>query len=341
MTARRRFALVAGDQVFDEYTTAEGIVVGVKMPGAVIRSLTWLKHLNGSCVEARGRESESSEWAHRIRNATQAADISVEDGYLARRLATAESLVHLERIALNGGADTDMAARKARVRLAGVVCELNSCHTATASILVEALRSPHVEIRDAAAFAIGRAIRHLIHTPAMTVLLSAVEGALTAYASPGWPRFAYGWSGVLAFVEPRGTLRRCRQELERAAEDDRLWLVSAMAKYRNGEALTLLRRRLCREPSPRVGLRILVEVGGGVSKQRRQMSLYAALSDESPWWRWQAIQELWRIESNPAHELLTAALSEEPDPLLRDLMLIAMDALDLPETRARRLSVYG
>ncbi len=340
MERHRPFASGSGDLVSDEYTTAEGVSVGVRMPRAVIQHLAWSKGTHQPTL-APVTENVELEWAKRLGAAAHSADVSLEDGALARRFATSESLELLEKLLASDSAEADEAAWGPRVRLAGVVCGLTFCSRAAASTLAEALRSSRPGVRDAAAFAIGRAIRPGVHTPAMAILLSAVNDLLAAHSSPGWPRFAYSWAGALVCLEPKATIRRCREELERAAEDDRLWLVAAMARHRNAEALALLCRRLRSESSPRVGLRILVDVGAGVRERQRQASLGAALRDDSPWWRWQAIQELWRIRSGPARELLAATLSAEPDPLLRDLMLSAADALDLPATKARRLSIYG
>lgn len=321
----------------DTYTTAEGAKIGVIMPERVLRGLFFLKRRPAMAREASDEMAEA--WAGRMREATVAEDLSLDDLAEMKRFATLELVSRLERL-LAGPLPVRDAEWKARVRVASAICEIVCCSNEAAACLVDALRSPSVAVRDAAAFAVGRAVRPDVKTSAMVALLAAAKQEIDACGPKGWPRHAYSWISVLALAEPETTLRRCWEELSRAPEEDRFWLVVAMAKQRHAEALAQLARHLERERSSRVGLRILVEVGPGVSAQQRRDVLRRALNDDSPWWRWQAVQELWRVPAPSASRLARRSLAREPDPILQELLRQAIEEVALPTVVERYQELY-
>ncbi len=337
---RASFTVAAQDEIHDQYVTAEGASIGVRMPGAVIRGLAWAVENRTLPAQRILAEPARREWVARLRTATSPVEVSVEDGHLAKHCATPEDLSRMELL-LTGGSEANESAWVARVRLAGWICELSACSVLAAIVVAEGLGAPWDRVRDAAASSTGRAIRPGINTPAMNMLRDGAKRALADYGMAGWPRYGYSWAGILGLVDPLEARRRCREELSLAKEDDRLWLITAMAKYRNTEMIQLLRGHLHSEDSPRVALRILVEVGAGVAQKRRLIVLRDALSDASPWWRWQAIQELWRLEPRHARPLAADALLTEPDPILTDLLSRAISSMDRPAVSTRRVEVYG
>jgi hypothetical protein len=96
----------------------------------------------------------------------------------------------------------------------------------------------------------------------------------------------------------------------------------------------MLRGHLGREASPRLRFRLLTYLDELVPVRTRGAVLADALVLESPWWRWQAIQELWRLRSSEAASLAATQLQREPDELLRDLLEQAVKAA--PALRRQR-----
>lgn len=344
--AQQRIFRREGDAFCDEWTTHEGQRVTIKLPrGALIRPgerspvLVWAPDHEPRSAEqtSPADPSEREHLAQRLRIAS-ASDLTAADAHRAWRLGDPRVSTDLSRLfselVRQDPESSDQLSVLAAV--AEAILLFDPSHVAAAKALERAICSTTLSTfhRSSVSASLARAYRSEFLTEAMASLRDTILRLLELPVPRGWSPATYPCLGHLARLARKATLRRCTADLLSTDEATRESLLNRLSQIAGADVLLMLRGHLGREASPRLRFRLLTYLDELVPVRTRGAVLADALVLESPWWRWQAIQELWRLRSSEAASLAATQLQREPDELLRDLLEQAVKAA--PALRRQR-----
>lgn len=213
-------------------------------------------------------------------------------------------------------------------------------HVPSAQALSEALHSCSISDfeRMSVAASTSRAFRFEFETQAMHGLRKALV-RLAEDADAPWGRSIFSCLNHLLRLTRETTLARCGADLAHGDELTRESLIGRLGEVAGADVLFLLRRHVEHETSPRLRLRLLILLGEFVPDRTRVAILRDALALDAPWWRWQAVQELWRTKPATARELARSQLLNEPDRLLQELLreaVVVSEGLGRRRLRSRQ-----
>ena len=334
----RRAFVRKGQDCFDSYTDEQGRACAVRVPIVRVDRLVWA---SSRVPDPPGRAPTEVARARRERLleklASRESPVTVRDyveagrvgdsevaELLGRRMADVQRRAHLEAGDISGKREEFALL----VAAAEAMLTLVPCHVGAAVMLSELLYSARDEdARARVAAAVAAVYRPESHGEAMTCLRDALVRLLSrAPQRPQWGPDMIACVGVLLDIDRAMVLARCRDYLRMPHERVRRDVIWRLGRVAGGDVASVLVAHVRKETSPRLRVDLLVLVGDLLSRRAREQILLAALANESPWWRWQALQQLWRVPPAVAIQLAGTALAAEVDPLLRTLLSDAAEA---------------
>lgn len=334
MVVLRRFRR-SGELLVDVYgRNAAQKAVSFQAPVAALERLRWEAASVAPPERPSGEALEAQRLALRQRlRALSANDLTPLDFRDVRRLGDAKSVLILqerlpELVIKWSSSDVAFLADAAAAILA-----VDSTHGESARLLTSALLSEDqtVYVRTQIAGCISDALRLDRETEAMFELRDALAAVARGQNPIAWGPFVYSCVRHLAKFERLETLRRCEEDLRERDEWDRGMLLNELAEVPGADVMTLVRRQLGAEESPRLRVRMMRMLGDLVPDRSRAEILRRALGDASPSCRFLAIKALARLPPQAALDLAKRSLRGEPDEHLRRLLA---EAIKITKARA-------
>jgi hypothetical protein len=308
----------------DTYVDAEGEITIVNMPEGAMRKLCWrpgrgpVKRRMRTIGVTASLEAMLARWS-----AAPEGEVGVDDLLLVARVGDDRFVPAVERqlMAMNESG----RVRKEATRVAAIarcLLALVPWHVGAARALAELLFARGLSDfeRTRVAAHLAQAFLPTRRTDAMNILQEALLRLLNGSGQLSFGPQFYSCVGPLFQMQPDATLRRCRAEFARRKESARSALIANMRILPGSDVLAVLYAQIGKESSPRLRFRLMTVLGQFVNRREVRAILKRTLADESPWWRWQAVQELWRVECEVARRHATELERLEPDPLLRRLL---------------------